>query len=72
MIIPQTAIDALRVRNYLKKNTIEPLKVYQQSRFNKDSNLWVYTFQCGFKTEKELQMFVKLCRLINEGIIDNT
>lgn len=72
MNIPNTAINALQVRNYLKKNKLEPTLVYENSEFIQSKNLWVYTFQCAFKTEKELEMFKKLCKLINAGILDNT
>ena len=72
MILPMTAIDALKVRNYLKKNEIKYFNLYQNSSFNKKTDKWVYTFQCAFETKQELEMFVRLCKLINAGIIDNT
>jgi len=67
-----TAIDAIKVRNFLKKNNIEYSNVYENSSFNKKINKWVYTFQCAFETEQQLEMFKKLNKLINSGIIDNT
>ena len=63
------ASEALKVRNYLKKHNIEPLKVYESSKFNIDKQLWVYTFQCGFKSEQELKIFMALSKVINAGIL---
>ena len=67
-----TAIDALKVRNFLKNHKLDPSKIYENSEYLESKKLWVYTFQCAFETEKELEIFKKLCRLINAGIIDNT
>ena len=61
--------EALKVRNYLKKHDVEPLKVYETSSFNISKQLWVYTFQCGFKTEEELKIFIALSKVINAGIL---
>jgi len=71
MIIPKGAVDALQLRNYLKKNKIEPKKVYETSNYNEKNKLWVYTFQCAFSSEKELIYFKKLCKVMNIGIMEN-
>jgi len=68
--IPMSAIQALKLRNYLKKHPIEPLKVFESDKFQ--NGLWVYTFQCGFKTEEELKQFKVFNKLISSGIDDNT
>lgn len=71
MLIPKGAVDALQLKSYMKKNEITPLKVYETSQYNKKNELWVYTFQCGFKTERELEYFKKLCKIMNIGILEN-
>ena len=63
------ASEALKVRSYLKKNNIQPLKVFESSKFNNEKQLWVYTFQCGFKSEQELKIFIALSKVINAGIL---
>ena len=72
MINPKVALDALRLKSYLKKNKIEPLKVFESSSFNEKNQLWVYTFQCGFKTEKELDNFKLFTKILNIGILEST
>jgi len=62
-------VEALKIRNYLKNHDIDPLKVFETSSFNVEKQIWVYTFQCGFKSEEELKMFIALSKVINAGIL---
>jgi len=62
-------VEALKVRKYLKNHDVEPLKVFETSSFNVQKQLWVYTFQCGFKTEEELKIFIAMSKVINSGIL---
>ena len=65
------ASDALAIRKYFKKNTIEPNNIYTRIHQSEKSKKFVYTFQASFETEQEAKMFEKFNNVINIALFED-
>lgn len=70
-IIPKVALDALALKKYFKKNTVEPENVYERIHQSEKSKKWVYTFQASFESKKQVEIFQKMNNVINTGLFED-
>ncbi len=67
----KVASDMMKLRNYLKKNDVSPQLEYENIIFNEKKQIYVYTYQAGFKTQKEAEMFKLFGNLIDISLLES-
>lgn len=67
MINPLIISDALKIREYLKKNPIEIIGIHHEIKEAKDGSGWVANFQFKFhmskKGKEQAEIFMKMYNL---------
>ena len=67
-LLPEIASHVLKLREYLKKNSIAPQKEF--TKLQEVNGKFVYTYQCQFETKAEADNFVLFCKVIQSGMLD--